>query len=169
MRILSVPPTLKMETIISEILSDEVLESKTKESLLEYTTSDELIVELNVTFAEVLNAVWNRIIINPNATSIKQVLNSEMEDAFCMCFTGKISRLVNCLSEFDEFVVVKIADNDQIGNVIYSSQRQLEREGRYTIELHKEMAINALRNLGYTDEIIQNWVQYITEEELEDL
>ena len=98
---------------------------------------------MNVTFLEVLTSVWNRVITNDHSTDIKQVLNGEMEDAECKCFTGRVSRLVNCLSGFDELVSlalnalcaveVKIADTDW--KCDYSDWRKAE--GIYTVELHK--------------------------------
>ena len=36
----------------------------------------------------------------------------------CKCFTGRISRLVNCLNGFTDLVNINIEDNQQIGNII---------------------------------------------------
>ena len=45
-----------------------------------------------------------------NSDSIKAILNQEMTDALCMCFTGRISRLLNCLTGIDSLVHVHIVN-----------------------------------------------------------
>jgi hypothetical protein len=37
-----------------------------------------------------------------------------MHESVCKCFTGKISRLINCLNGFDELANIRIAGNKQI-------------------------------------------------------
>ncbi len=98
-----------------------------------------MVVKLNLSFLDILVAVWNRISINEHSSEIKKVLNQEMEDSECKCFTGRVSRLVNCLSTFDELVEVTISDAEQIGNVITTILNRLNREERYTVELHREI------------------------------
>ena len=39
--------------------------------------------------------------LNENGHEIKRILNKVMSDALCMCFTGRISRLLNCLPALD--------------------------------------------------------------------
>jgi Leucine-rich repeat (LRR) protein len=161
MRILSIRPSLSSDDVLANILSDSTLNAFTKQSLVEYSRNADLISEVNVSFLDVLTAVWNRIISNENADDIKQILNSEMSDAECKCFTGRVSRLVNCLAGVDELVEVKIADNEQIGNVIAVVRNTLNREGRYTVELHKKIVLTELKELGYTDEVVTTWINYI--------
>jgi len=161
MRIISITPSLNSDCVLSSILSDYTLTDFTKQSLVEYTQNTDLISEVNVTFLEVLTAIWNRIVTNEHSTDIKKVLNGEMEDAECKCFTGRVSRLVNCLSGFDALVEVKIADNEQIGNVIAAVGDRLKASGRYTVEIHKETARVDLKELGYTEEFVRVWLDYI--------
>ena len=161
MRLLSIQPIFVSESVISSILTDDTLSDGTKQSIIEYARNTDLIIELNVTFLEVLIAVWNRIITNEHSTEIKKVLIVEMADSECKCFTGRVSRLVNCLSGFDPLVEVKISDNEQIGNVIGVIRDRLKDEHRYTVELHKEIACVELKDLGYTYEVISEWLVYI--------
>ena len=161
MRIISITPSLNSDCVLSSILSDSTLTDFTKQSLVEYAQNTYLISEVNVTFLEVLTSVWNRVIINEHSTDIKQVLNCEMEDAECKCFTGRVSRLVNCLSGFDVLVEVKISDNEQIGNVIAVIGERLKFEGKYAVELHKEISLVELKELGYTEEVVSIWLKYI--------
>jgi hypothetical protein len=99
--------------------------------------------------------------VSPHADEIKTVLNTEMTDAECKCFTGRISRLVNCLNGFDELVVIKISDNEQIGNVISIIKTKLEEANEYTVERHKAEAGKRLQELGVKDEEIAIWLEYI--------
>ena len=99
--------------------------------------------------------------ISPHSLEIKAVLNTEMRDAECKCFTGRISRLVNCLSGFDPLVVIQIADNEQIGNVISVVKAQLDEKKEYTVERHKEEAKIRLQELRVKEEEIEVWLSYI--------
>ena len=159
MRLLSEKITEK--DVIPLVLSDSILTPFTKESLVEYSRDDSIHTGLNVTFLAVLVVVWNRIMISPHADEIKAVLNTEMTDAECKCFTGRISRLVNCLNGFDELVVIKISDNEQIGNVISIIKTKLEEANEYTVERHKAEAGKRLQELGVKDEEIAIWLAFI--------
>ena len=55
---------------------------------------------------------------NKNTKEILAIMNTEMNDADCKCFTGKMSRLINCLNGYDNRVSITMAENDQIGNII---------------------------------------------------
>ncbi|NBS62562.1 MAG: hypothetical protein EBT26_11100, partial [Microbacteriaceae bacterium] len=149
--------------VIPLILSDSVLLPFTKESLIEYSKDESVHTELNLSFSDLLTLVWNRILLSPHAEEIKEVLNTEMKDSECKCFTGRISRLVNCLNGFDELVSIGISDNEQIGNIISLIKSQLEEKNAYTIEAHKEEATKRLRELGVKDEEIEAWLSYIEE------
>ena len=49
---------------------------------------------------------------------IQKRMNEEMLDSECKCFTGRISRLVNCLSGYSDKVVIQISENEEINNII---------------------------------------------------
>ena len=161
LRLISIPPALTSEKVLASILVDSVLTEFTKQSLVEYSRNTDLISDVNVSFLDILTAIWNRIVINENATDIKNVLNDEITDAECKCFTGRVSRLVNCLSGVDSLVDVKIADNEQIGNVIAVIGERLKANGRYTVELHKETVSVELKELGYSEEVVSEWLIHI--------
>ena len=73
---------------------------------------------LNITFKELFVAVINRIEQNDHKEEIKKVLNVEMHESLCKCFTGRMSRLINCLNEFNNLVSITISSAEQISNVI---------------------------------------------------
>ena len=128
---------------------------------IKFSKNKDLISQCNVDFFELLVAVWNCIVQNPYSKYIKNVLNEEMKDAKDKCFTGRVSRLLNCLSGYDEVVEVKISDSEQIGNVISVAEKNLLKKGNYTVKRHKKIATQTLKEMGYTDDVISAWIEHI--------
>jgi hypothetical protein len=137
------------------------LTKKTKEILIEYSEDTLIHTVLNITFGELLLYVFNRICLNEHKDEIKRILNVEMHESVCKCFTGRISRLINCLNGFDELVNIKIAGSEQISQIISLIQNKLIKEGNYSVELHKEQVKSSLKELDYNDNIINEWINYI--------
>ena len=154
---------INYDRVVSQILSDIILTENTKELILEYVENVEAHSVLLITFKELLGYVWNTIIgMNVDVQKeVKQVMNSEMADAECKCFTGRLSRLVNCLNGFSPLVRVEIADNQQISNIIVLVKQRLEIEGEYTIEKHKEIVKTEMNERGYDEAVIEEWLKFI--------
>ena len=91
-------------------------------------------------------------------TEIQKRLNEEMQDSECKCFTGRISRLVNCLSGYTDKVSIQISETEEINNIIsvIMSKRELK-----TIETLKEEVRVALTERGYADDKIAEWLEYV--------
>jgi hypothetical protein len=91
-----------------------------------------------------------------------------MQDAECKCFTGRMSRLVNCLNGFDDRIKIHISDNEQIGNIIAIERNRLAlsdsdmgiNEAELVSLLKTNVAL-ALKERAYSDAVIQEWVEYI--------
>ena len=81
-----------------------------------------------------------------------------MQDSECKCFTGRISRLVNCLSGYSDKVRIQISETEEIGNIISVI---MNKRGLKTIENLKEEVSIALKERGYADEKIVEWLEYI--------
>ena len=128
---------------------------------MEYKNSKDIYSALNITFEELLLYVFNRIEINEHKDEIKQVLNTEMTDSVCKCFTGRMSRLINCLNGFDPLVNIQIADNEQIAQIIEVVRVGLEREKKYELKLHKELVREQLIERNYDNAVIKEWLLYI--------
>ena len=158
-RLLAIHPISSADSIISFILEDPILIDVSKSRLVEYSQDRSVHTVLNITFSEMLVVVWNRIISLDSRDEIKKTLNTEILDAECMCFTGRISRLVNCLAGYDELVVVEIADKEQIANVIEIARKSLGEN--YTVEEHRRLTTTELQERGYTQEVIDEWISYI--------
>jgi Leucine-rich repeat (LRR) protein len=132
--IISIKPTIK--NLSEYIINDTILSNSTKEILFEFINNQEVHSVLNITFEELLLHVFSRIEQNENTDEIKRVLNQEMHSSVCKCFTGRMSRLINSLSGFDELVNIQIADSEQIGNIIITIQKNMTN---YNVDEHKEL------------------------------
>ena len=143
---------------MTDILGDLILTSHTKESLVEYNTCNDVHSTLNVTFAEVLQSVWYVIQNHADSDEIKRILNTEMSDSICKCFTGRLSRLINTLNGFDDRVCIMISNNDAIGNIIVMIIAQNKDKN---ITEQKAICKVELLSRGYTMDIIEEWINYI--------
>lgn len=152
------------EDILSVVKKDNILSQDCKNSLISYAQDLTPHSFLQVNFLDVLRAVWNRIRQNKYADEIKKVLNIEIMDAQDKCFTGRLSRLVNCLSGFDDLVEINLTDNERIGSVISQIKSQLKDENRYSRERHIELSRDRLLDLGYSQDTIDEWTIHIMNE-----
>jgi F0F1-type ATP synthase delta subunit len=158
-RLLAIPLVFAEGDVMTQILEDPILTDESKARLVEYSEEKSVHTVLNLTFSEMLVVVWNRINTLESRDEIKKTLNTEILDAECKCFTGKISRLVNCMTGYDDLVVVEIADKEQIGTVIEIVRTRLAEN--YTVEEHRRICILELLERGYSREVIDEWVEHI--------
>ena len=137
-----------------------VLNQKTKEIITEYMDCNDIHTMLNITFKELFIAVVIEIdCLSPDLQiEIKKRMNEEMQDSECKCFTGRISRLVNCLSGYSNKVCIQITENEEINNIISVI---MSKRGLKTIEILKEEVSVALTERGYADEKIAEWLEYV--------
>jgi len=128
-------PTISLDQMKQEIEKECI----SSELILTYCKEQSVHSILNVTFEEVLNSVWCKIRDNINKEEIIKILNIEILDSECKCFTGRLTRLVNCLNGFDDNVSIQISDNEQMSNiskVLYEKYRTNIED--YKKELRKE-------------------------------
>ena len=149
------------DKIMDSIYNDHILTIKTKQLLVDFSDSNDYHSVLLITFKELLLHVWCLIETHEYKNEIKQILNTEIEDAECKCFTGRLTRLLNCLNGFSELVEIKIADAQQIGIIILLIKNNLMSTEEYTPEKHKKLVIEELKSRGFQDDVINEWVQYI--------
>ncbi len=151
----SIENILKYKPIIQNleeyISNDSILTIKSKNLLKEYFNNNDIHSLLQLTYKELCLYVFSRIEINENKEEIKKILNQELIDSEGMCFTGRISRLINCLNGFDKEINVSISDSEQIGNIISLIMKNKE------IINKKEEIIKSLRELNYDEETINVW------------
>lgn len=141
--------------------NDDILSTNSKAILTNLCKDDTIHSVLNFTFRDVFSLVWNCICSNTNKNEIKHVLDNEIDEFCNVCFTGRVSRLVNCLSGFDPDVSITISDNEQINNIIIFTRAALIEQGEYTLEYHRESVKKRLMELGYQTNIIEQWIGFI--------
>jgi Leucine-rich repeat (LRR) protein len=153
-----------LELLTNQILEDPIINCK--ERLIQYMSNKEEHSLLLLNFAEILWLVWMEINTFNEETQIeiKKRLNEEIQEAECMCYTGRCNRLINCLNGFSDLVEIKIQDSSQIGNVIVIVKNRLEDNNEYTINKHKEEVKKELLERGYELKTINEWIEYIQEE-----
>jgi hypothetical protein len=160
-------PKFDADILNTMIMSDDTLTKHVKCLLIEYCHDDSVHSLLLLTFAEVLWYVLNTISHDfkdslETQAEIKRVLNQEMQDAECKCFTGRMNRVVNCLNGFNPLVDIRISDGEQIGNVIVMlKDKALDAEGNYSVSMHKQLVEHELEERGYDSETVAQWLEYI--------
>jgi Leucine-rich repeat (LRR) protein len=154
---------INKDIISQEIANDDVLTRETKELVKSYCNNTEIHSLLLLSFQDVLEYVWETIKLfdKDNQKEIKRIMNQEMNDSVGMCFTGRVSRLINCLNGFSDLVSIEISDNEQINNIILLTKQRLVDD--YTPNKHKELVENELRERGYSAELITEWLGFIEE------
>jgi Leucine-rich repeat (LRR) protein len=137
-----------------------VLNQKTKEIITEYMDCNDIHTMLNITFKELFIALVIELDkLSPDLQiEIQKRLNEEMQESECKCFTGRISRLVNCLSGYSDKVNIQITENEEINNIISVI---MSKRGLKTIAILKEEMRVALTERGYSDEKIAEWLEYV--------
>jgi len=158
--IMSIKPIKTKDELNDLIFNNPVLTHETKSILIEYCDNTDIHSVLNITFEELLLNIYSLILINENKDEIFKIMNIEMNDSLCKCFTGRISRLVNCLNGFDSNIKINISDNEQIGNIIILIKGQLITENKYNLETHKNLVKINLLEKGYELNIIEGWLGY---------
>jgi Leucine-rich repeat (LRR) protein len=154
--------TYNKNQLINYIIDNKQLTEKTKSILFEFLDDETVHTTLLLTFSEVLWYTLQTIINDFNVfDEIFKILNQEILDAECKCFTGRICRVVNCLNGFSPLVNIQINDVEQIGNIIILIKHKLELNKTYTVELHKIQVEKELLERGYNEETINLWINQI--------
>jgi len=157
--ITSIKPTIQMVQLKDLIINNQILEERVKRLLFEYIDNDEVHTILNITFEELLLSVYDFIEKNENKEELFRIMNDEMIEANCKCFTGRISRLINILNGYDENIKIHIADNEQISNIIIIIRNQLGED--YDENEFKRLVIEELTMRNYSGDVINEWINNI--------
>ncbi len=73
-----------------------------------------------------------------------------------MCFTGRMTRLINVLVGFYDDIELQISDSEQITNIILSLKNNISDEKQLKVTVKKE-----LLERQYSEAIINEWLEYI--------
>jgi hypothetical protein len=153
-RLANKKPELDEDETIKEVLRSSLL-NDSKKHIVKYCSSNDIHSGINMTYKELLMLVWDRIRKSKDMKEILSVLDTEITDSKSMCFTGRITRLVNCLNGFDTDVIINISDNEQISNLmVLINKKYAEKEDK------KQEFTKAMKERGFSQEKIDEWVEY---------
>jgi hypothetical protein len=93
---------------------------------------------------------------SPNKKELINILNTEMKDADCKCFTGRITRLINVLVGYYDDIHIRISDSEQISNIISQIQNKYIDDDDI-----KKNVIKELEERGYSKKIIDEWIIHL--------
>ncbi len=101
------------------------------------------------TYANIVNAVLHIVNQCPNAKDIKQhSLKSEVLDSVNVCFTGRVSRMVNVLAGHrEDLVKIGISDSQQMQNIMTMLARNARNDMEFDVlsKEAKEKFLNKLK------------------------
>ncbi len=109
-----------------------------------------------VTFEKLLERIWTISSNHEDKTTIRSILKQEILDGAGMCFTGRITRLVNVLSGLYDGVQITYNETEQINNAIIAVIRRCEKD--HTMNLLNE-AKKTLIELNVPEERHNEWLE----------
>ena len=121
--------------------------------LLSYLDDTDVHSTLLVSFYDVFVKVFGRIMSHPNKLDIISRLNEELKESECKCFTGRLTRLVNCLVGFYDDIVISISDSERISAIILTTL-----DGREMDDELKKICRDKLKVIDIADEEIEKWL-----------
>jgi len=149
--------TLLLEECKKHVLECDELEEQVKRELLNYCDDETEHSVYLVKFDEVFQYVISRIIGHSDSNEMVKILNEEIKDTICKCFTGRMTRLVNVLNGFYGDISIQIGSNEQISNIITAMQKKYEGD-----ELVKQVR-SAMEERDYDEETIEEWLTFVEE------
>ena len=144
-----------IEQIKLELLDNHILTENTKREIINYCDDTTKHSIYDISYCELLPYIWNRIMKHNNRDDILNILNQEIGDSVCMCFTGRMTRLLNVLVGYYDDIYIQISDSEQITNII------MVLKNRYDGEELKEKVRIELSERNYSKEIIDEWIGYL--------
>jgi Leucine-rich repeat (LRR) protein len=160
--LLNDPTNYKKNDVVKSIVEDPSITTKNKELLVTYINDDkETHSTLFCSFYDAFSKVYGRIRAaeQEKQAELYKRLNEELGEGECLCFTGRLSRMVNVLNGFYDDIQLTISSNEQIANVILAIRMRhgLKTDDDLTDET-KDKIREELKERGYEDDIIEVWL-----------
>lgn len=143
-----------------DMIINSKLKSSIKEALVQYC-QDKTIHSIHlITYQELLSYVWNRIINSEHTNELMKILEEQITDSECQCFTGRFNRTLSVLVGFYNDIKINISDKSRISAIILNCK---DRIIPYNSQLHRETSKLELIEAGYTETEIDPWISAIDE------
>jgi len=158
--ILNIPKTINKEQLLDDIINNKYMNETSIQLLLEYCNDKSIHSILNINFEEALLHVLEYINLEctEHKIEIYKILADEIVESECKCFTGRISRLINCLNGFTPLVEVKIPENMELSNIIVMIKNNYNGDN---VDELKEITRKELLERGYDNELITEYVEFV--------
>lgn len=146
-------PEFQLDHLIQSNLNPKVISL-----LMEYFQDDTVHSIHLITFKELFCYVWQRMMKHPSKLELIRILEEQIVDSECKCFTGRFNRILSVLVGFYDDIKIEISDKSRIGAIILSIKEKIIP---YDPIIHREMAIKALVKVGYSENEIKFWIDAI--------
>ena len=148
-------PDFSVQSII-----DAGLDAKVTDLLLTYC-ADTCVHSVHLlTYAELLSYVWARICRSEHKVELLKILSEQISDSRGKCFTGRFNRTLSVLVGFYPDIVIEISDSSRIGAIITAAGTKVRP---YDSTQHRAVALEALLEAGYEEDILEPWLGAISE------
>ncbi len=134
------------------------LDKKTIGSLIEYCLDQTVHSVHLITYIELLALIWVRIQNSIHKTELMRILEEQIADSECKCFTGRFNRTLSVLVGFFDDIKINISNKSRISAIILNTKDKIIP---YDAIKHKEIAINELVEAGYLEADFKDWIDAI--------
>jgi hypothetical protein len=148
-------PDFSINDIINSSLND-----KTKMALIEYCQDKTVHSVHLITYEELLSYVWNRIIKSKFKEELMRILEEQIADSECKCFTGRFNRTLSVLVGYYDDIKINISDSSRISAIILNCKEKIQP---YSSKEHSRKAKEQLIEAGYNESEIKEWIEAIAE------
>ncbi len=147
----------KNDFFIDDIINSSLNES-TIRALIEYCQDRTIHSVHLITYQELLGLVWNRIINSIHKSELMKILEEQIADSECKCFTGRFNRTLSVLVGFFDDIQINISDKSRISAIILNTKNKINP---YDLIKHKEVATKELIEAGYLESDFKDWIDAI--------
>ncbi len=147
----------KIDFNIDNIINSS-LNKSTIESIIEYCQDQSVHSVHLITYEELFSLVWNRIENSIHKTELLNILEEQIADSECKCFTGRFNRTLSVLVGFFDDIKINISDKSRISAIILNSKEKIIP---YDVVKHKELATKDLVDAGYIESDFKDWIDAI--------
>jgi len=105
---------------------------------------NDIITRIGVTYKEVMERIWTISENHEHKYAIRNILKDEVMDGLSVCFTGRITRVVNSLCGFIDGIQIGYSINEQISNGIIAIMRRADNDPELNVEAEVKKYLNEL-------------------------